>query len=110
MRGFIGYFSLFVSVVALFGVGERLFAALYMTWKFGFENTEPVHLVSQSFWLFVVVFAGVMICTALLLSLFVERLGFSPTQSKYLQVSLFLQCCTGCLLVVMLSTGLAVLT
>lgn len=109
LRRLVGYVPLLASLVALLGVGERMMAAFFMTWKFGFEKPEPVHLVPQSFWLFAVVFGRLVVCTTLLYR-FAERLGLEVTQSRLLRVSLPIQCCTGAFLMMMFAAGLAVLS
>jgi hypothetical protein len=109
MRILIGYAPLVASLVALIGVGERLLAALLMTWKFGFRGHEPIHLIPQSFWLFIAVFAALIFCTVLLLS-FAGRIGFKAAQLRAIRGALILQSCTCGFLLVMFTAGIAVLT
>gem|GEM_PF-3345334 len=47
-------------------------AAVRLTWKFGFEHVEAVHLIPQSFWLFALVF-GVLALVTMLLGLLWQR-------------------------------------
>lgn len=66
MRSFISTVLLVASVGLLLGVLERALAAMLLTWKFGFERVEAVHLVPQSFWLFALVFGVLALGTGLL--------------------------------------------
>lgn len=110
MRGFISTVLLVASVGSFLGVLERALAAMRLTWKFGFERVEAVHLVPQSFWLFAMIFSVLALGTVLL-GLHWRRSGLSKgIYMRLLSYAQKLQMTTVGLLLLMFIGGFFVLS
>jgi hypothetical protein len=98
----------FGSFFALLGVGERVFAAIRMNWKFSFDGVVPVHLVPESFWFF-------LLCFGLLVGVtYVADRRWKPNDGRahkrWLRYSKGMQLVTTLLLLCMFVFGFFVLT
>lgn len=110
MRSLIAIAVLIASVCSFLGVFERVFASLYLTWKFGFERVEPVYLVSHSFWLFALIFGVLALITALLFLVWGCAGRSGDDYTHWLRYAQTLQFATLCLLLVMFGRRFFVLS
>lgn len=105
MRSLLPAIVLVASVGSLLGVVERALAALRLTWKFGFQQVEPVYLVPQTFWLFAVLFGALVLGTALISSLWRFTGQSAGVGRQWLRYAQAFQIATACLLVTMFVCG-----